>query len=937
MVLSSERLRAGFDKIDRDLLHLMSCFREVLCELGEQAIADRLPWINEAPAIQDAEVSTSPAMLQAVSISFQLLNMVEENTSNQMRRQAERERGVSAERGLWGWYLERLKQTGWKAADVAAALPYLRVEPVLTAHPTEAKRVTVMEQHRELYVLLIELENQMYTPMERDQIDNQIKAVLERLWRTGETLLEKPTVALERATLLHYLCNVFPSAVRRSDLNLIDAWKAVGWDSEIIDDPATWPRIRFGTWVGGDRDGHPLVTPQVTRESLRDLRRSALHLLTKELQALRSKLSLSANLQSPPSDLLSALDEFAATCGPNAASIANRNPAEPWRQYLSFVLERLPPVELDPSEQTDAGRYYHYGFELAGDLRRLRSSLKKVGAHRVVTADLDPVLRMAEVFGFHLATLDIRQNSGYHDTAIDQILVAAGMEETGYSGWSEAAKIDFFNKHLNDATPLLGVADKPGKEAEGAIGAFREVARHINLYGEEGIGSIILSMTRSPADLLALYFLAREAGLLRQLDFGLVCLVPLVPLLETIDDLQRGPDILDKFLAHPISQNSHRWHHRRNRLLVKKGADDGSATMIPDEINRPVQQVMVGYSDSNKDSGILSSQWNLFTSQSAIAKTAARHGCRVRFFHGRGGTISRGAGPTHRFLEALPSGTINSDIRLTEQGETIGQKYANTLTASHNLTLLLSGTAYCSLQSTRIPSHPPKGLDQIFAKLADTSRETYQSLLKQPGFIDFYATATPLDVLERSRIGSRPARRSGARTLDDLRAIPWVFSWSQARFFLPGWYGVGKALDGLSEADFAQLSEALKTWPFLNYVMTNVETAHCSADRSLMERYASLVPDEALRKRFMENILEEYESVENHLLKLFGTPQAERRPRLDKTLQPRAKALEPLHLRQIELIQQWRSMDPDLPQANALIDELLLTVNAIASGLRTTG
>ena len=932
------RLAAGFEKIDRDLLYLMNAFREVLEGLGEKRIAARLPWIHQGTASRSKVAALNPSDLQALSISFQLLNMVEENASNQMRRAAERSAGLGTDAGLWAWYLQRLRKEGWSQLELASVLPYVRVEPVLTAHPTEAKRVTVMEQHRELYLILVERENQMFTPTERKHLDERLKSILERLWRTGETMLEKPTVALERASLMHYLCNVFPSAMERCDRNLIDAWTAAGWDPAAIEDPAKWPRLRFGTWVGGDRDGHPLVTPRVTRESFRELRKNALALLKSRLQQLRAKLSLSTLLQEPPSDLTATINRLAGQVGGEAKLLLERNTNEPWRQLISLFLAKLPPVSYDPTEQSDPNRFYHHSYELTADLRVLRQSLLAIGADLVVRTEVDPILRLNEVFGFHLASLDIRQNSDYHDKAMNQILAAAGMKDANYSSWTEDKKMAFFATHLNTSAPLLGKAEKPGAEAEGAVGALRELARQIDFYGEEGIGSIILSMTRTAADLLAVYFLAREAGLLRQLDEGIVCLVPIVPLLETIDDLQAGPAILESFLGHPITKASLGWFHRRNSLLAKKGFGRSPTVKPPlPMLDRPVQQIMVGYSDSNKDSGILSSQWTLFSAQTALAEAAQKHGVRVRFFHGRGGTISRGAGPTHRFLEALPAESIRCDLRLTEQGETIGQKYANVITASHNLELLLSGSVFCSLQAERpVQQRPSRQVMELFDRLAEEARRVYRKLLSEEGFMDFYTGATPLDALEQSRIGSRPARRSGARTLQDLRAIPWVFSWSQSRFFIPGWYGVGSALASLDKKDLKLLQEHMRKWPFLRYVTTNVEMALASVDPELMKSYAALVGDAAIRRKFLRIIRAEFDKSSELLEALFGSPLAKRRPRLEKTLSPRNEAIRPIHFRQIALLSEWRKKGASSSDS-ALIEEILLTVNAISSGLRTTG
>ena len=931
-----DRIRIGFEKIDNDLQFLMRCFREVLIELGETEIANNLPWIGEGAPASDKDLG--PGMIQATSISFQLLNMVEENSANQMRRLNERSNGPLHESGLWGYYFRKLREDDWTPEQIAQILPCLRIEPVLTAHPTESKRVTILEQHRELYIQLVHLENRMWTPNERISIENEIKTVLERLWRTGETLLAKPSVAAERSSQLHYFDNVFPEVLPHVDRHLEEAWEANGWDLSLIENSTHRPRLRFGTWVGGDRDGHPLVTAKVTRESLLNFRENALRLQERKLSQLRARLSLSDILQSPTEELQGKIDAMVSQIGDEAHAILKRNPHEPWRQFISLLIAQLPPVDFDPSDsQYPASRYYRYSFNLVADLRILRDSLVEIGADRVARMDVDPVLRNIEVFGFHLASLDIRQNSVFHEKAIDQILERAGMQNFGYSSWSEEERLEFLQTELESTSPLLPAGETPGQEAEAVIAAFREVARYIDRHGDEGIGSYILSMTRSASDLLAVYFLAREANLLRKLDFGVICLVPVVPLLETLEDLQNGPGILKTFLSHPVAQNSLHWMHRRGGMLAKKGVGlDAEVATDFKALDLPVQQVMIGYSDSNKDSGILSSQWGLHRAQKDIAQLAQDLGYRIRFFHGRGGTISRGAGPTHRFLEALPATALEFDLRVTEQGETIAQKFANHLTASYNLDLLVAGTCYHSLRVSKQPPTEP-ALEEAVESLSEETSKVYRQLLREPGFMDFYTGATPLDGLEKSSIGSRPSRRTGVRSLDDLRAIPWVFSWSQSRFFLPGWYGFGTGIMSLGEEQFEKIREGTRSWPFLRYVLTNIETSLSSADPEIMKAYAEMVPDSELRQRFMDRILEEFQLTHQCLDRLFGSEQKERRPRLDKTVHPRNVALEPLHYEQIRLLQKLREGNYSEDDEPKLTSRLLLTINAISSGLRTTG
>jgi phosphoenolpyruvate carboxylase len=924
-----ERLSIGFAKIETDLDFLMQCFREVLISLGQQDIADRLPW-RESDAPGPAADDFPPRLAHAHSIAFHLLNMVEENAATQMRRASETANGLASEPGLWGQQLKQLLEAGHTAEDITTWLPWLRVEPVLTAHPTEAKRRTVLDQHRQLYLLLVQLENTMWTPAERHELREEIKTALERLWRTGEMFLDKPTVEMERAGVLHHLVNVFPEALKRVDRRLREAWEAVGLDPRQIDHPGILPRLRFGTWVGGDRDGHPLVTPEVTARSLDDYRLHGLIMLRDHLQELGAAMSLSVLLQDPPDVLTEVLRVAGHEVG-----------REPWREFVNLMLTRLPVTEgagarglvLDDRRGT-----YRHSSELERDLRLLRESLLSIGARRLVASDVDPLHRVVEVFGFHVAALDIRQNSAFHDRTMEQILAAAGAVRTDFSTWTEEERLAFFQERLSRPDNLLDNGIAAGSEADAVLGTYRVLANHVRRYGTKGVGASIVSMTRQVSDLLAVYFFAKETGLTEWKSYGLVCPLPVVPLFETIDDLERAPAIMSGFLDHPVTRASMRWLH--GNLLTRRGERLGRALTEPEGELRPTQQVMIGYSDSNKDGGILASQWALHRAQEGISRSAAEQGTRVRFFHGRGGTISRGAGPTHRFLEALPPDTLYGDLRITEQGESISQKFSNPVTATFNLELLLAGACRFSVDPDQ--GAPESDLEEVMTRLVEASRKAYRELLETDSFMDFYREATPIDVLEASSIGSRPSRRTGARTLADLRAIPWVFSWSQSRFFLPGWFGVGSAFEWLQREDpdgASRLAAAVPHWPFLRYVLTNVETSFAAADPIIMEAYAGLVTDEEARQVVLPLILAELERTQKTVVEVFGCPSHDRRPRFARSTGRRAGALEVLHRRQIALLKEWRQQVADNrgdTAENTLID-LLQTVNAIAGGLRTTG
>jgi phosphoenolpyruvate carboxylase len=907
-------IEENFKKIRQDLYFLVDCFREVLQELGEQEIAAQLPWSDKASPPRKVERPRRTA--QSYSIAFQLLSMVEENAAVQQRRQSERDDTLANISGLWQQNLKRLKERGLSDKQIAESLDDIHVEPVLTAHPTEAKRATVLEHHRRIYLLLVKRENTVWTPSERDEIWASIKTELERLWRTGEIYLEKPDIASERRNAIHYLRNVFPDVLPELDRRLRVAWKAMDFDPALLGAPRRLPHLSFGNWVGGDRDGHPLVTAEVTKETLSELRKHALQLLTEQLTELTRRLSLSEFLQVPSEQLLGRVQEDADALGARGRAAVERNPDEPWRQFVNLVIARLPINEGILSSNPQS---YAASAELLSDLKFLRQQLLDVNARRIAANDLDPVIRTVQTFGFHLAALDIRQNSQFHDQAVAQLMSAAGMDGEKFLQWDESQRLDFLNRELSSPRPLTHPEMDLGAEAEAVLSCYREVSSYMKQYGSDGLGALIVSMTRSLSDLLVVYLLARETGLTMHTEDGLVCKLPVVPLFETIDDLHNAPGILEDFLSHPVTEQSLS-HLRRHHGL-----------------EQPVQQVMVGYSDSNKDGGIFTSLWNLYRAQDALTDIGRNHNVRIRFFHGRGGTISRGAGPTHRFINALPHSSLAGDLRLTEQGETIAQKYANRLNAAYNLELLIAGTtgATCRHQHTQNETHP---LEPKMDQLAEKSRQAYENLLSTDGFVTFFRQATPIDAIEASRIGSRPARRTGQQTIADLRAIPWVFSWGQARFYLSGWYGTGTALEWLRNAHpstFETVKEQNFVWSPLHYILSNAATSLATADPEIMRAYAELVQDSGLRTRIMDQIEAEYDRTRQMLEHIYSGPLAEKRPSVQQALDLRQQGLKTLHRQQIELLRQWRKHSND--GEDDVLPKLLLTVNAIASGLGATG
>ena len=919
-VSSPDYLEFGFQQIEREIRWLADGLAEVLAGLGEPDLARQIPWrTNVEVTPEPAALACPPRLGLALAMAFQLLNTVEEHVAETVRALREESEGPASERGLWADQLHALQESGASSEELLEAMRGAVVELVFTAHPTEAKRTAVLEQHRELMQLL----QRIGQGAGRERLRPELIPLLERLWRTGEILLQKPSVADERRNVLNYLRDVLPPVIPELDRRLDLAWQRAGFPAAELAQPGSRPALRFGTWVGGDRDGHPGVTAEVTAETLERLRANALVVLHRQLTKLAARLPLSDWIQTPPPSLLELRDRCTAAAGELAGPILQMHPGEPWRQTVELMAACLP-VELHPGQLAQVhGRRggYRDPSELDRDLAILHATLTECGAGRIADYEVVPVRRIVATFGFHLASLDVRQNSAFHDRALRQLLMAAGIDASQWEEWSETERLRLLEREIRSPRPFLHPSASAGPEADAVLKTYRVLAAHLAEFGPEGIGALIVSMTRSLSDLLGVYVLAREAGLLRLFPEGMVCLLPVVPLLETVDDLERGPEILRSFLEFPVTRTSLQYQAR-----------------LAGRTSGPRQQVMIGYSDSNKDAGIIASQWALQRGQARIAAVGEAAGIPIQFFHGRGGTISRGAGPTHRFLEALPAGSLRGAIRITEQGETIAQKYGNPGTARYHLELLMSGVTAATWRHRRSEPLDP-ALIPLMEKLSSESRREYRSLLESEGFLAFHRQATPLDALENTRIGSRPSRRTGSATLADLRAIPWVFSWTQARYYLTGWFGAGTALSALAPAEIERLREHQRSVPFLRYLLTNIESSHASSDLEVMREYAGLVEDPLLRERIWSRIESEWRRTQEVLQQLRGVEFIQNRPRLGRTLALRAAPLQLLHRQQIQLLRQWRQRSHvgDAAGADALLPELLLTINAIASGLRTTG
>lgn len=901
--LKEMKTNKTFKKITNQRQFILDCYIEMLIRIKEDEVVELIK--NNALSRFDNENIPDDKVVQSLSIYFQLMTLVEENAATQYRRKMENHEEVYSIRGSWGEAFKTWKDKNISEDEMLEAVSNTNVKPVLTAHPTEAKRVTVIEIHRELYKLLAKKENTAISKLEKNNITEEIISLLERWWRTGEIYLEKPQIEDERANVIYYFSKIFPKLLEKSDEHLKSSWIELGLSTSKIKNPDVFPKINFGSWVGGDRDGHPFVTPKITKETLAIHREQSLALIKQKLIDTAVRFSISAVTNPVPYLLLESIENKSKALGKEGEKAIERNPYEPWRQYINLLI-----VKLDNTisgNYADSNSYYKSSKGLKDDLKFFREILINNGMQGLAESTLFSLERFVNCFGFHLAKLDIRQNSAFHDKAISQILKYNGIKDFDFANWSESKRIQYLTNLLEDNNPVTDITVSYGVEADNVLDCYRIIRNHIAHYGAEGIGSFIISMTRSLSDLLVVYFLMKETQILSTK-------IKVVPLFETIDDLHNGPRILESYLQHPISQ--------------KRAASIDYT-----------QEVMLGYSDSNKDGGTISSKWNLYKAEQQLAEIARKNNFNVYFFHGAGGTISRGGGKYHRFLESMPTNTVNNTIKITIQGETISQLFGNPVTATYNLNALASGVAKQTILSKQ-PSNDQQNLKEVMDYLSKTSFDHYRDLIETPGFISFYGKATCIDVLEKSKIGSRPSRRTGTRTLNDLRAIPWVFSWNLSRIALTGWYGLGTALQALKSEkpnEFQQLKDNLNNWSFFKFLLIQTETNLILTKKNIMEMYASLDDDKSEREVFMSKINSDFNNAFQLIEELFDEPATTRRHGQYDNMLWRNEKLDILHNLHIKYLKKWRAIKEDSEEKELLLTKLLSIINSLSSGLKSTG
>lgn len=862
------------------------------------------------------------SVIRAFTYFSHLANLAEDR--HHIRRRAIHERAGDTQEGSIEVAMSRLRWAGIGPKTIAATLAESYVAPVLTAHPTEVQRKSILDAERGIARLLtardeikahaasFESKKDALTPKELAANEAHMRALVMQLWQTRLLRYSKLTVADEVENALSYYESTFLREIPKLYAELED----------MLGDHPVHNFFRMGQWIGGDRDGNPNVSAQTLEYALRRQAEVALRHYLTEVHYLGGELSISAML---------------AQCTPEMIALAESSPDqnehrkdEPYRRALTGVYARLA-AALKDLTGTEAARHavapqnaYPHAEAFVADLRIIETSLKSNHAAALVAQRLRPLIRAAEVFGFHLATVDLRQSSDKHEEVVAELLATARVE-SNYSGLDEAAKRRVLLGLLNDARSLRVQGASYSAHAQGELAIFAQAKVMRERFGQHAIRHYIISHTETVSDLLEVLVLQKEVGLMRgTLDTQAVCDLIVVPLFETIEDLRNAAPIMGDFYALPgITE-----------LITRSGAE---------------QDIMLGYSDSNKDGGIFTSNWELYRAEIALVElfdrlnTKAIGGKRVqlRMFHGRGGTVGRGGGPSYQAILAQPPGTVRGQIRLTEQGEVIGSKYANPEIGRRNLETLVAATLEATLlQPTKSAT---KAYLDAAAELSINSMAAYRALVYEtPGFTEYFFSSTPIREIAELNIGSRPASRKASQRIEDLRAIPWGFSWGQCRLTLPGWFGFGSAVQtfidaaGPSQAKerTALLQKMYRQWPFFRTLLSNMDMVMAKSDLALASRYAELVSNARLRKKIFTAIEAEWHGTAQALALITGEKhRLSNNAALQRSIRHRFPYIDPLHHLQVELVRRYREGKAD----ERVQRGIHISINGIAAGLRNTG
>jgi len=859
------------------------------------------------------------SVIRAFTYFSHLANLAEDR--HHIRRRAVHERAGDTQEGSIDVALARLRWAGISPKTIATTLAHSFVSPVLTAHPTEVQRKSILDAERDIAQLLTARDDikalalatnaakDALTPRELAANEAQLRARVMQLWQTRLLRFSKLTVADEIENALSYYEATFLREIPKLYANL---------ERELGNQPVH-SFLRMGQWIGGDRDGNPNVSADTLNYALARQAEVALRHYLTEVHYLGSELSLSAML---------------VEVSPGMQALAESSPDtnehrkdEPYRRALTGVYARLA-ATLKELTGGEAARHavapqnaYARAEDFLADLRTIEASLRSNHGEALIAQRLHPLIRAVEVFGFHLATVDLRQSSDKHEEVVAELLAVARIEPR-YASLDEAAKRALLVRLLNDARPLRVIGTTYSTHAQSELAIFEAARTARARFGKEAIRHYIISHTETVSDLLEVLLLQKEVGLMHgTLDDKATNDLIVVPLFETIEDLRNAAPIMREYYALPgIAQ-----------LVQRSGAE---------------QDIMLGYSDSNKDGGIFTSNWELYRAEIALVELfdqlANSHNIQLRMFHGRGGTVGRGGGPSYQAILAQPPGTVRGQIRLTEQGEVIGSKYANPEIGRRNLETLVAATLEATLLQPTKPA--TKAFLQAAAELSQASMAAYRALVYEtPGFNEYFFSATPIREIAELNIGSRPASRKASQKIEDLRAIPWGFSWGQCRLTLPGWYGFGTAIEKMLDAGgtpatrketLALLQKMYKQWPFFRTLLSNMDMVLAKSDLALASRYAELVSDARLRKKVFTTIEAEWHRTAEALTLITGEKQRlAGNAALQRSIRHRFPYIDPLHHLQVELVRRYREGKADQKVQTGIH----ISINGIAAGLRNTG
>ncbi|MEA2900764.1 MAG: phosphoenolpyruvate carboxylase [Actinomycetota bacterium] len=853
-----------------------------------------------AAVLAGVDLPTEILLVRAFSAWFHLANVV------QQVHQARHLERTAGRGGRLAEAVDRIEAEGVPSTLVDDVVRRLELRPVFTSHPTQAARRSVLSKMRQVAELLRARQDAL--PAERERIERRFAEVVDLLWQTDELRQGKPEPSEEASSIQYHLQELCRAVVPDILEDLSRELARLG-----VELGAGARPLRFGTWVGGDRDGNPNVTPQVTLDVLAIQHERGLADLVESVDALVRDLSISTRIVPVSENLLLSLAEDRIVMPEVYDRSVRLYGEEPYRLKCAYIRQRLENTGRRAAEGKSHvdDLDYRDRFELLGELAVMATSLRTNRGGTAAAGIVARMMRTASTFGLNLATMDVREHAAKHHEALAALFDPLEDLPVPYERLLRPERMKVLSRELTSRRPLIAPTTVLPDGPAATMATFAAIRQALDRYGDEIVESYIISMTGGADDVLAAAVLAREAGLV-DVRTGLAR-IGFVPLLETVEELRRAGEILDELLSDP----SYR------RLVALRG---------------DVQEVMLGYSDSNKDAGITTSQWEIQRAQRRLRDVVQRHGVLLRLFHGRGGTVSRGGGPAHEAVLAQPFGTLEGQMKITEQGEVISERYGLPGLARHNLEILLAAVLEASLlhRDSRQPMDVLDRWDVAMDDVSDAAFAAYRALVDAPGLADYFLTATPVTELADLNIGSRPASRvEGGGGLDSMRAIPWVFAWNQSRQIIPGWYGLGTGLAAARAAGYGDvLAEMHEHWHFFRVFVSNVEMTLAKTDMALARHYVRTLVDPSLHHLF-DRICDEHRRTVEEVLRLTGERRLlDRQPELQRTLDVRQAYLDPLCRLQVSLLGRLRASDDPPPM---LRRALLLTVNGIAAGLRNTG